>query len=179
MSSERLTKISKSLSCWLRHKPEQIGIRIENDGWVDVKELLAKASSKILFDFNELKQVVQSDDKKRYSFSEDFCMIRANQGHSVEVDIKFEEVIPPTILYHGTPNKNVESILKSGLNKGNRQYVHLSPDEKTAAVVGARRGEFTILKIEALKMRADKIKIYISENGVYLVDEVPKEYIKR
>ena len=179
MLEEKKKKLSKSLSYWLRHHPEDIGITVTKEGWVNVKELMEKASRKLLFDFNELKEVVQTNDKKRFMFSEDFCEIRANQGHSIDVEIKFKEVVPPAILYHGTPNKNVESILKNGLNKGSRHHVHLSVDEITAAKVGARRGDFTILKIEALRMRADKHKIYISENGVYLVDEVPSKYISK
>lgn len=177
LSEERLKKISKALSFWLRHKPEDIGLNVNSDGWVDVKELMEKAKVKILFDFNELKQVVQKNDKKRFSLSEDFCSIRANQGHSIDVKMEFKEVVPPAFLYHGTPNKSVDIILKDGLRKMNRHHVHLSPDEETAAKVGARRGEFTILKIEAMRMRADGHKIYISENGVYLLDEVPAKYI--
>jgi putative RNA 2'-phosphotransferase len=177
MSEDKFKKISKSLSYWLRHHPEDIGIEISSDGWTDIKILLDKAKSKLLFDFNDLKQVVQNNDKKRFSISEDMCRIRANQGHSLTVDLQLLEVLPPSILYHGTPNRNVESILKEGLNRGQRHHVHLSKDEETAAKVGSRRGSFTILKIQALKMRADGYKIYISDNGVYLVDEVPAKYI--
>lgn len=177
MDENRFKKISKSLSYWLRHHPEDIGIIVAEDGWTDVRELLEKAKEKYPFDFNELKYVVQNNDKKRFSLSDDMCRIRANQGHSIPVELGLLEVLPPKTLYHGTPNKNVESILKEGLHKGNRHHVHLSKDEETAAVVGARRGQFTILKIEALRMRADGYKIYISDNGVYLVDEVPAKYI--
>jgi putative RNA 2'-phosphotransferase len=177
MNEERFKKISKSLSYWLRHHPEDIGIVIAPNGWTDIKSLLEKASPKLNFDFNELKYVVQNNDKKRFSLSEDMCKVRANQGHSIPVELELLEVLPPTILYHGTPNKNVESILKEGLNKGNRHHVHLSKDEQTAAIVGSRRGAFTILKIEALRMRADGYKVYVSDNGVYLVDEVPSKYI--
>ncbi len=177
MNEDKFKKISKSLSYWLRHHPEDIGIVVASDGWTDIKDLLEKAKSKIFFDFNELKYVVQNNDKKRFSLSEDMCRIRANQGHSIPVELGLLEVLPPNILYHGTPNKNVESILKNGLDKGNSHHVHLSKDEETAAVVGSRRGVFTILKIEALRMRADGYKVYISDNGVYLVDEVPSKYI--
>ena len=177
MTEERFKKISKSLSYWLRHHPEDIGLVITKQGWADVKELLEKSKEKCHFDFNELKYVVQNNDKKRFSLSEDMCSIRANQGHSIAVELGLLEVLPPPILYHGTPNRNVESILKEGLHKAKRHHVHLSKDEKTAANVGSRRGEFTILKIEALKMRADGYKIYKSENDVYLIDEVPPKYI--
>lgn len=177
MEEERLKKISKALSYWLRHHPEDIGIIISHNGWTDVKKLLEKANQKITFDFNELKYVVQNNDKNRFSLSEDMCSIRANQGHSIPVELDLLQVLPPKTLYHGTPTKNVSSILKEGLNKANRHHVHLSKDQETAAKVGSRRGEYTILKIEALKMRAEGHKIYMSDNGVYLVDEVPPEYI--
>lgn len=177
MTEDRFKKLSKALSYWLRHHPEDIGIIISHNGWTDVKKLIEKASQKISFDFNELKYVVQNNDKKRFSLSEDMCNVRANQGHSIPVQLELLQVLPPTILYHGTPNKNVESILKEGLNKANRHHVHLSKDQETAAIVGSRRGQYTILKIEALRMRADGYKIYLSDNGVYLVDEVPPKYI--
>lgn len=178
MDKKREKKISKNLSYWLRHKPEDIGIKLSDNGWTDVKELIKKAEKKIMFDFNDLKYVVDNSDKKRFSFSEDFCSIRANQGHSTDVKMEFDEVKPPQFLYHGAPEGSVEVILKEGLKKMRRHHVHLSPDTETAAMVGARRGKFTILKIEAMRMRADGYKIYVSENGVYLVDEVPAEYIK-
>lgn len=177
MTEDKFKKISKSLSYWLRHHPEDIGIIIAPNGWTDIKDLIEKAKSKILFDFNELKYVVQNNDKKRFSLSDDMSRIRANQGHSIPIELEFLEVLPPSILYHGTPNRNVDSILKEGLNKGSRHHCHLSKDEETASIVGSRRGEFTILKIEALKMRADGYKIYMSDNGIYLVDEVPSRYI--
>ena len=178
MNSERTKKISKALSYWLRHNPEDIGIKVGSDGWVDVKELIEKAKTKLLFDFNELKFVVDNNDKRRFSLSEDMCSIRANQGHSIDIEIEFKEVIPPAILYHGTPEGVVDTIMKEGLKKMNRHHVHLSPDKETAAKVGSRRGRFLILEIEAMRMRADGYKIFLSDNGVYLVDEVPVTYIK-
>ena len=177
MNQDKTKKIGKALSYWLRHNPEDIGLNVATNGWVDVKELILKAGKNILFDFSELKYIVQNDDKKRFSFSDDLCLIRANQGHSIDVEMVFKEIVPPDVLFHGTPNKNVDSILKSGLNKGDRHHCHLSIDEKTAAIVGARRGGFTILNIKAKLMNENGIKFYISENGVYLVDEVPSSYI--
>jgi putative RNA 2'-phosphotransferase len=177
MNEERKKKISKNLSYWLRHNPGDIGIELGDDGWVDVKELLDKSKAKLVFDFNELKEVVQTNDKQRFSLSEDFCSIRANQGHTTDVNIKFNEVVPPSILYHGTPDHAVPSIMKEGISKMKRHHVHLSPDKDTASIVGSRRGKFTILEIEAMRMRADGHKFYISDNGVYLVDEVPSKYI--
>ena len=179
MDAKRQKKISKNLSYWLRHKPEDIGIELSDGGWTDVKELLKKAEHKLMFDFNELKYVVDNNAKKRFSLSEDMCEIRANQGHSVEVDLGLEEVVPPQILFHGAPVGVIDVIMKEGLKKMKRHHVHLSPDEETAAMVGGRRGKFEILQVESMKLRADGHKIYMSENGVYLVDEVPPEYIKR
>ncbi len=180
MDKNREKKISKSLSFWLRHNPEDIGINIMKDGWTDIDELIEKAADKgVEFTFDELKEVVKNNDKKRFLISEDEMMIRANQGHSIEVEMNFKEVIPPSILYHGTPVGVVDLIMKEGLKKMSRHHCHLSPNKETAAIVGSRRGKFEILEIEAMKMRADGYKIYISENGVYLVDEVPVKYIKR
>jgi putative RNA 2'-phosphotransferase len=179
MNEDKFKKISKSLSYWLRHHPEDIGIVISSDGWTDIKDLLEKAKLKLFFDFNDLKYVVQNNDKKRFSLSEDMCSIRANQGHSIPVELGLLEVLPPAILYHGTPNKNVDSILKEGLNKGNRHHCHLQEDIETCKnVANRRKGDKCVLKIEALKMRADGHKIYISDNGVYLVDYVPSKYIE-
>jgi len=179
MEKSREKKISKALSYWLRHKPEDIGIKLNSSGWTDVRELIEKASSNLLFDFNELKYVVQNNEKQRFSLSGDFCSIRANQGHSVKVDLELSEIMPPVTLYHGAPVGVIDAIMKEGLKKMNRHHVHLSIDKETAAKVGSRRGEFEILEVEAMRFRADGHKIYISENGVYLTDEVPPEYIKR
>ena len=179
MDKNREKKISKQLSYWLRHNPDDIGLIINKSGWTDVKDLLKKSENKLYFDFNELKYVVQNNSKQRFSLSEDFCEVRANQGHSIEVDLGLEEVKPPQILYHGTPEKSVDSIMKEGLKKMNRHAVHLSKDVDTASQVGSRRGKFVVLEIEAMRMRADGYKFYISENGVYLVEEVPVKYIKQ
>lgn len=178
MDKDKEKKISKQLSYWLRHHPEDIGISIAKNGWVDVKELLEKSKSKLLFDFNELKSVVQNNDKQRFSFNEDFCLIKANQGHTTDVEIKFDEVVPPAILYHGTSVGFVDLIMKEGLKKMSRHHCHLSKDIETSKKVANRRGgENVILRVEAMRMRADGYKIYISDNGVYLVDEVPLKYI--
>jgi len=181
MEKEREKKVSKYLTYVLRHKPESIGITVSDNGWVDVKELIEKSDFKMMLDFNVIKHIIDNQDpaKRRLSLSKDFCEIRANQGHSIDVEMKFEEVVPPRIIYHGAPVGVIDLIMKEGLKKMKRHHVHLSPDEDTAAKVGSRRGKFEILEIEAMAMRADGHKIYISENGVYLVDEVPVKYIKR
>ena len=177
MDKDRHSKISKSLSYWLRHRPEKIGITLNDGGWTDVKELIEKAKKEIVFDFNELKEVVQNCDKQRFSFSEDFCSIRASQGHTIKVKLNFKEVAAPPILYHGTVEQFIDSIKKSGLLPGKRHHVHLSKDIETATKVGARRGKPVILQIDAKKMQDVGFVFYISDNGVYLIDSVPKRYI--
>lgn len=178
MEKKKEKKISKVLSFWLRHKPEDIGLEIEPNGWTNVADLMEKAKETIEFTMEELEYVVENNNKQRFSFNEDKTKIRANQGHSIDVELEFEEVVPPQILYHGAPVGVVDAIMKEGLKKMNRHHVHLSPDKETAAMVGSRRGKYEILEIEAMRLRADGHKIYMSANGVYLVDEVPPEYIK-
>jgi len=178
MEKKKEKKISKSLSYWLRHNPDDIGIELEKNGWTDVDVLMEKAQDKVEFDIDELKYVVENNNKQRFSFNDDFTKIRANQGHSVKIELDFPEVKPPQILYHGAPKQVVNTIIKEGLKRMNRHHVHLSPDEETAAMVGSRRGDYVIFEVEAMRLRADGHKIYLSDNRVYLVDEVPPKYIK-
>lgn len=186
LTKEKETKISKNLSYWLRHHPEDINLYMSTEGWVDIKQLMLNASDKIMFDYNELTYVVKNNAKQRFSLDRDMCRIRANQGHSKElcerIGLKVDSqvaVIPPAILYHGTKTESLELIKKHGLNKMSRQHVHLSIDKDTAEIVaGRRKGDWTILEIEAKKMHQDGHEILISENGVYLTDCVPVEYIK-
>lgn len=177
MDKNRHTKISKSLSYWLRHKPEDIGIELDNDGWTDVATLIENAKKKVYFDLNELKEVVKNCDKQRFKLSEDFTRIKANQGHTADVEIKFKKVIPPVVLYHGTVKEFLDSIKKKGLIPGKRHHVHLSKDKETAEKVGARRGKPILLEIDCKKMLADGVEFFISDNGVYLVDIVEPKYI--
>jgi putative RNA 2'-phosphotransferase len=176
MEENRKKQISKSLSYWLRHRPEKVGIILDKEGWTDVVELLEKAKIEIEFTLEELKEVVETNDKKRFAFSEDFSKIRASQGHSVDVEIKFKEIVAPPVLFHGTVSKYMDSINKKGLIPGNRHHVHLSKDKETAEKVGGRRGVPVILKINSYKMMEDGYKFYISENNVYLTDHVPSKY---
>jgi len=162
----------------LRHKPQVIGIKLDKNGWCSVEELLVKMNAHGKnTTIEELNKIVSTDNKQRYSFSEDKKSIRANQGHSLYVELDLKEYVPPNILYHGTVYRFLDNIKGKGLLKMSRQYVHLSEDIKTAEKVGNRRGKAIILHIEASKMHRDGFKFYLSENGVWLTDYVPKEYI--
>ncbi len=178
MNNSRIVKISKYLSKHLRHQPERIGIKLTPGGWVTVEELLA-ACQKHSFPLNriELNEVVASNDKKRFSFDVTGTLIRANQGHSVEVDLQLEPTIPPEVLYHGTGHGAVEIILQQGLCKMSRHHVHLSADIATAKIVGARHGRPVVFAVEAEVMHQADYRFYCSDNGVWLVDYVPPEYL--
>jgi putative RNA 2'-phosphotransferase len=172
-------KISKFLSLVLRHKPDTIGLNLDNEGWASVTELIDKsAATKVFFDSSILQEIVDTNDKKRFSFNDDKTKIRAVQGHSINVDLNLKPVTPPDILYHGTAKKFWDSINKVGLEKRSRQYVHLSPDEHTAYKVGIRHGEPLILKINSKEMALLGHQFFISENGVWLTDSVPRKFIQ-
>jgi putative RNA 2'-phosphotransferase len=173
-----LKQISKLMSLVLRHKPETIGLQLNENGWANVQELILKINNTgTHVNFDVICAVVDTNDKKRFSFNEDKTMIRANQGHSIDVDLDLKPVTPPKILYHGTAEKFIESIFKEGLKKQQRQHVHLSLQKETAKAVGARHGKPVILHINATEMSAAGHIFYLSDNGVWLVDAVPVEYI--
>lgn len=137
MSESQNKKISKFLSFVLRHKPETINLVLDENGWTDVDELITKSTNDSQgFTFEELDEIVQTNDKKRFVFNEDKTKIRANQGHSIDVDLALKPQQPPEFLYHGTAMNNVDSILENGIEKRNRQHVHLSLDQETATKVG-------------------------------------------
>jgi putative RNA 2'-phosphotransferase len=178
MNNSRLVKISKYLSKHLRHTPDRIGIQLAPGGWIPVSQLLdACRKHKFPIHLAELKQVVAENDKQRFSFDETGTRIRANQGHSVEVDLQLEPAVPPDILYHGTGRSAVESILSEGIKKMSRHHVHLSIDIETARKVGARHGIPAILTVAAAAMQGDGYTFYCSENKVWLVDFVPPNYL--
>jgi putative RNA 2'-phosphotransferase len=172
------TRISKFLSLVLRHKPETIGLTLDKAGWTPVAELL-QACERHGFPISpeELQTAVALNDKKRFSFNEDGTLIRANQGHSVEVELGYQPLEPPEILYHGTTERFSPSILEKGLLKGKRHHVHLSPDVTTATKVGARRGKPVILQVKSGEMYRDGYTFYQSANGVWLTDHVPTSYL--
>ncbi|MBD3886535.1 RNA 2'-phosphotransferase [Phormidium tenue FACHB-886] len=178
MDKTRQTKISKYLSKHLRHTPERLGLTLASGGWVRVDELLsACVAHQFLITRAELEEVVIANDKQRFSFDETKTRIRANQGHSVEVDLQLEPQIPPDILYHGTGEQSVPVILQSGLLKMSRHHVHLSKDMETARKVGMRHGRPVILRIDAAIMQQAGFTFYCSDNGVWLVEEVPPQYL--
>lgn len=180
MSDSRLVKISKYLSKYLRHTPDAIGIKLAPGGWVAVDELLtASATNKFPLTRQELQVVVEFNDKQRFSFDSTGNLIRANQGHSIKVDLQLEPVVPPDELYHGTGRKSVESILQTGLCKMSRHHVHLSKDIATAQTVGARHGKAVVFAVNAAAMQLAGYIFYCSANGVWLVDHVPPQYLQK
>lgn len=174
-----LKETSKFISLILRHKPEVIGITLDKHGWANVDELIAGISKTQPIDMAMLEQIVAEDEKQRYSFNDDHTLIRANQGHSIPVDVELEEKEPPEFLYHGTGEKYVASIKEQGLIPKSRLYVHLSPDADTARRVGQRHGKPVVFVVRSGEMYRDGIKFYRSVNGVWLVKEVPKRYLDR
>ena len=170
-----LTETSKFISVILRHKPETIGIALDEHGWANVDELLN--GTKI--DMATLEQIVNTDNKQRYSFNENKTLIRANQGHSIPVDVELEETQPPEVLWHGTAKKYEYSIYNSGLIPKSRLYVHLSSDEENAVNVGARHGEVLLFRVDAKALYQDGYKFYLSKNGVWLTKHVPREYLSK
>ena len=171
------TKVSKFIALILRHKPETIGISLDEHGWADVKELITGVSRTYPLDMDQLEEIVRTDGKQRYSFNADHTKIRANQGHSVPVDVELKQTDPPEVLYHGTGEKYVDSIRKSGLDPKSRLYVHLSGDIPTARNVGKRHGRPVIFRIDARKMKEDGFIFFLSENGVWLIKQVPVRYL--
>ena len=172
-------KLSVFISLILRHKPSEIGIALDEHGWANVKELIVGINnSGRKIDMEVLEEIVRTDNKGRYSFNENKTLIRANQGHSIPVDIEFKEVVPPDILYHGTATKSLDSIKQQGIKSMSRLYVHLSEDLETAIKVGDRHGKCVVLVVDTKKMSNNGIKFYLSENGVWLTKYIDWQYVK-
>jgi len=167
------------MSLILRHKPDAIGISLDEHGWANVDELIAGIAKDNEFNMDILEEIVRTDEKQRYSFNEDKTLIRANQGHSIPVDVELEEKEPPELLWHGTGEKYVESIDEQGLIPKSRLYVHLSKDEDTAVKVGKRHGKPVLYHVKAKQMYDDGYKFYLSANGVWLTKEVTVEYLEK
>ena len=180
-SDRRMRNTSKFISLILRHNPQVIGISLDEHGWADVKELIdgINRTEGHSLNMDTLDEIVRTDEKQRYSFNEDHSLIRANQGHSIPVDVELEERNPPDILWHGTGQKYVSSIDVQGLIPKSRLYVHLSSDMETARKVGSRHGRPVIYQVECRKMTEDGYRFFLSANRVWLTKEVPVEYLKK
>ena len=170
-------KLGRFLSLVLRHNPSAAGITLDEHGWADVEKLLVgvnRTGRKI--DMSTLERIVRENNKQRYSFNENHTKIRANQGHSVQVDVELREVEPPRYLYHGTASRFLPAIQAEGIRKMSRQYVHLSGDFETAMAVGKRHGIPVVITIDAEAMARDGVTFYRSENGVWLCEHVEPQY---
>ena len=179
ISNDQITRLSKFLSLVLRHQPETIGIKLDQNGWVDVGELIEKANRHgINIDIELLKHVVSTNPKKRFAFNDSLDKIRASQGHSLGIELGYTNQRPPEILFHGTSEKSVSSVIKTGLEKRSRQHVHLSSDFETAIKVGQRHGKPVVLMVFAEQMYKDNFSFYLSDNGVWLTDSVPSKYLE-
>ena len=178
MNKDQLKKISKGMSYVLRHRPDTIGIELQEGGWIGVDELLAafERAGKP-FTLPVLERVVTENDKQRFEFSADRLQIRARQGHSLEVDLGYTACAPPKVLYHGTATRNLDPILKQGLIKGNRHHVHLSTNVETMVQVAMRHGKPVVLAVAAARMHADGFEFFVTENHVWLTDHVPPEFL--
>jgi putative RNA 2'-phosphotransferase len=178
MMRSALIKDSRFLSFILRHDPSAIGVELDDAGWIEVPRLLkALERHRPQITRERLIEIVETNDKKRFAFSEKQEKIRASQGHSISIDLKLSPVSPPSLLYHGTARQNVVSIRNQGLLRGQRHHVHLSSDETTAMKVGSRYGKPVVLKIEAERMNGSGFSFYVSENGVWLTEYVPPSFV--
>ena len=167
------------MSLILRHKPEVIGISLDEHGWANVDELITGIAKTQDFNMDILEEIVREDEKQRYSFNEDKTLIRANQGHSIPVDVELEVLEPPAELWHGTGEKYVASIDEQGLIPKSRLYVHLSKDKDTAVKVGKRHGNPVLYIVKAGEMYRDGYQFYLSKNGVWLTKQVPVKYLEK
>lgn len=178
MNEKQIKGISKFLSYILRHNPQTIGLELDKEGWADVEELMAKSKTDYSVLTREILDIVVStNEKNRFAFNEDKSKIRANQGHSIDIELNLETQQPPAFLYHGTVDKFLDVIKAEGLKKMNRQHVHLSADKDTAVDVGSRRGKPIVLVINSGEMHQNGYSFYLSANGVWLTDHVPAAFI--
>jgi len=179
MDNRRLVAKSKFLSWHLRHHPENLGLALQPGGWVGVDELLAACNSQGLdFTREDLDEVVAQDDKHRFSFDDSCSHVRANHGQTVAVDMQLESATPPAILYHGTPQRSVATILQEGLRKMERTHVHMSPDIETAVKVGSRRGKPVVFEIDAEAMARDGVVFHYTVSGIWFTEYVDPRYLR-
>jgi putative RNA 2'-phosphotransferase len=174
-----LIRTSKFLSLVLRHRPERIGLALDENGWADVGELIEKAGAHgVTLTREWIAEIVATSDKQRFALDTEGRRIRANQGHSVDIDLGLDPTEPPAVLFHGTAARTVPAIRSEGLRPGNRQHVHLSRDDATAIKVGQRHGRPVVLRIRSGEMWARGMPFFCSDNGVWLTKAVPAEYIE-
>lgn len=179
LPEKEVTRISKFLSLVLRHQPGTIGLSLDENGWANTEELIKKMNENgFTLSREVLTHVVETNNKQRFSFNSSGTGIRANQGHSVQVDVELKQYTPPDVLYHGTGEKNVTAILDTGLEKRSRQHVHLSKDMETAIKVGQRHGQPRVFVVAAARMAQEGYTFYLSENLVWLTDHVPPQYLE-
>lgn len=173
-----LTGISKFISFILRHNKGEVDIKVDEHGWCNVEELIGVVAERNKgFNMAMLERIVAEDSKNRYSFNDDKTLIRANQGHSIAVDLDLKPVKPPTVLYHGTASRFLDNIKKDGIKSMSRNHVHMSDSIENAFNIGKRHGHPIVLEIDTESMYKDKYNFYRSENGVWLTDFVPEKYI--
>jgi len=165
--------LGKYMALILRHNPEKAGIVLDKNGYAKVNELL----SHLKIPMEQLEEIVETNNKRRYAFNDNKTLIRASQGHSIDIDLGYESKIPPRILFHGTSTNKLDLLMREGLKKMNRQHVHLSRDKDTATNVGQRHGKPVILIVDTEKMVEDGHKFYLSDNNVWLTDNVPRQYL--
>lgn len=178
MTSKEKTKASKFMSLILRHNPSAGGIVLDANGWANTFDLVKALKTKFpTMSVAILKEIVAEDEKQRYAFSAHDMKIRANQGHSIDVDVELIETIPPNLLFHGTSENVIWKIERNGILPMSRQYVHLSTDWDTAIKVGKRHGKPRVIIVQAEQMVADKHIFYQSQNNVWLTKEVPVKYL--
>ncbi len=178
ITEKEAVRISKFLSLVLRHQPETIDLVLDENGWADVTLLIDKCNQKgISLNRELLEHIVATNTKKRFSFNDQKNQIRANQGHSIDVDLALSVQVPPDILYHGTAERFVSSIKEQGLIKQQRQHVHLSAEQSTAVQVGQRHGKPFVFSVLTVQMHQDGFVFYLSDNGVWLTDHVPVKYL--
>lgn len=176
--ADQLESTSKFLSYVLRHQPDAIGLKLDGEGWADVQDLikLSNTDGRSLT-LGLIEEVVATNDKKRFAFSDDGTKIRASQGHSVAIDLALEPVAPPEVLYHGTATRFLDSIKEKGLISGSRRHVHLSAELTTAINVAHRHGKPTVLIVKATEMHNAGKEFFLSDNGVWLTPSVPFEFL--
>ena len=179
MKDEKFIKTSRYISLLLRHRPDIAGITLDEHGWAGVSELIQGVNRTQPLTMEMLESIVETDNKQRYSFNEDKTLIRANQGHSIQVDVELERREPPEKLWHGTGEKYIESIEEKGLISKSRLYVHLSSDYETAVTVGQRHGKPVVYEVDAKKMYRDGHVFYLSVNKVWLTKYVPALYLRK